>query len=179
MTACAKNLDNGYACDHRNQDYMPRPRRHKRLTRAQRRRQAFERRAAVVGLVALGVVLGIAATRFAGWIAARNDMRDYGRELRYASYTVQSGDTLWDISEEMAAVNPEFTDVRQYLSLLRDANHIYGDYVQEGRVISIPYYATPSEKMRGGGSLEESVVSVYAKYGIADTDAWLQMLAGK
>lgn len=177
MTSYAGNFDNARNSAPEKQAYAPRPRR--RMTRAQRRRQAIERRIAVIALVAAGIAIGIAGTRFASWLAARNDMRDYGRELRYAEYTVQQGDTLWDISRDMAAVNPEFTDVRQYLSLLQDVNKIYGDYLPEGRVISVPYYATPSEKMRGGGSVEEAVVSVYAKYGIANTDAWLQILGGK
>lgn len=159
---------------HANPDYQPRPRR--RLTPAERRRRTFETRLAAAILVAAGLIAGIAITSAVNWAASRNDTRDYGRELRYSNYTVQAGDTLWDIAQDMAAVNPEFTDVRQYLSLLQETNHIYGDYLQEGRVIAVPYYATPSEKMRGGGSLEETIVSTYARYGIVNQDAWLQIL---
>ena len=97
-------------------NYPPRPRR--RLTPAERRRRTFETRLAAAILVAAGLIAGIAITSAVNWAASRNDTRDYGRELRYSNYTVQAGDTLWDIAQDMAAVNPEFTDVRDRKSVV-------------------------------------------------------------
>lgn len=122
----------------------------------------------------LGIVLAVCVTN----LMARNRTNDYGRELRYATYTVKSGDTMWDIAVDMAALNPEYTDVRQYLSVLQRTNHIYGDYLEAGTDIQIPYYATPTEKMRGGGSLEETIVSTYAKYDIVQYESWVALLTG-
>ena len=124
----------------------------------------------------LGIAVAAAITNVMG----RNRTNDYGRELRYAYYTVSAGDTMWDIAVDMAAANPEFTDVRQYLSLLQKTNRNYGDYLQEGTEIVIPYYATPGDKTGNGQrSLEDTIMGTYARYGIIDYGAWTDILSGK
>lgn len=132
----------------------------------------------ICGLLAAGIIIGIIATSFVMNLAARNRTRDYGRELRYSTYTVQSGDTMWDIAVDMAPLNPEFSDVRQYLYLLQKTNRNFGDDLIAGTDIQIPYYATPSQKMRDGGSLEQVMISTYAKYDIIQYDKWFQILSG-
>lgn len=160
------------AIENRNAARTAPRRRKRRETRAQRAVRFIRRNAApllVGALVLAGIVIGSVATSFVKDLAARNSVRDYGRELKYSTYVVQSGDTMWDISVDMAALNPEFQDVRQYLALLQRTNHIYGDYLQSGTTIMIPYYDA------GDGI---PMLDVYLKYGIADYDQWRGMLAG-
>lgn len=156
--------------------YQPTARKRRRLSKEERRRRRIVSKLVLYGLIAFGIVIGILLTLAVDKLASRGRTSDYGRELCYSEYTVQSGDTMWDIAVDMAALNPEFRDVRQYLSLLQSTNGIYGDYLQSGTTIRIPYYATPSEKMRGGGSLEETMIETYAKYGIIQMDRWFDIL---
>lgn len=162
----------------RSHEPAPRPRRHRRMSPEEIRDQKI-----AVGIVlyvfpVIAFLLGMFAMNFWNNLQDRNEIRDYGRELHYSAYTVQYGDTMWDIAVEMAALNPEYTDIRQYLHELQSVNQNYGDHLQEGTQILIPYYATPAEKMRGGGSLEEEMITVYAKYNIIQYDRLFQMLSG-
>lgn len=152
------------------------PRRRRRLTPYERAARWFRKNfvaIAVSVILGLGIAAGSAAT--SAWLGfqARNTVRDYGRELSYAEYRVAGGDTMWDIAVDMAALNPEFQDVRQYLALLQKTNHIYGDHLEAGQVILVPYYATPAERSRDGDTLEETMIRTYEKYGIIDSEAWL------
>ena len=83
-------------------------------------------------------------------------MNDYGRELRYAEYEVRSGDTYWSIAEDLYILNPEFTDIRQYVNLLQKTNRSF-DYIRQGQTILIPYYADPDTGL-------DDVIQAYEKY---------------
>lgn len=115
-----------------------------------------------------GIAAGSAGTAAILGYKYSHSFHDYGRELRYASYTVKSGDTMWSIAVDMAALNPEFQDVRQYLALLQKTNHNYGDYLQSGTVIMVPYY---------DGGDTAPMFDAYLKYNIAGYEEWLEMLS--
>lgn len=125
---------------------------------------------AVSVILGLGVAAGSICTATYMSFRASSTVRDYGRELMYAEYTVKSGDTMWDIAVDMAALNPEFRDVRQYLHLLQKTNHNYGDYLQSGTTILIPYY---------DGGDATPMFEAYLKYNIAGYEQWLEMLDGQ
>lgn len=165
--------------ENRTRTSEPRPRKHRRMSPEEIRDQKIAVAIVLYVFPIVAFLLGMFAMNFWNNLQDRNEIRDYGRELHYSAYTVRSGDTMWDIAVEMAALNPEYTDIRQYLHELQSVNQNYGDYLQEGTQILIPYYATPAEKMRGGGSLEEEMITVYAKYDIIQYDKWFQILSGK
>ncbi len=102
----------------------------------------------------LGLIAGVLLANTAHWLKERNAMNDYGRELRYAEYEVKSGDTYWSIAEDLYVLNPEFTDIRQYVNLLQKTNRSF-DYIRQGQTILIPYYADPNGT---------SVFDAYEKY---------------
>lgn len=164
-----RNMDGGY---------RPRRRTHHR-TKFSRMKDRYMPYILLCELIAIGFIVGVLMTCFVTNVRTRNQVRDYGRELRYSTYTVQSGDTMWGIAVDIAPLNPEFSDVRQYLRLLQKTNGNYGDTLIAGTDIQIPYYATPSQKMRDGGSLEQDLISTYAKYDIIQYEKWFQILDGE
>ena len=70
-----------------------------------------------------------------------NTMLDFGRTRHYTTYTVKYGDTLWDIASDMCSINPEYPDVRVYISDVREINGIYD--IKACDVIRLPYYIFP------------------------------------
>ncbi len=135
----------------------PRRRTHPRRTPMQKMLDRAMPYIIMLGLPAFGLLLGVIITGSVMRHNSRYMVRDYGRELVYATYTVQSGDTMWSIAEDMAALNPEFPDMRQYLTLLQRTNKNYGDVLLSGTTILIPYYQ---------GSRGRSVLEIYEKYGL-------------
>lgn len=129
----------------------------RRLTPFQRFMRRNIGRILVFSLIAFGAAAGALATYGVMRWKNTHDRRDYGRELAYAEYTVQSGDTMWSIAADMAALNPEFQDMRQYLYLLQKTNGNYGDMLLSGSTMLIPYYRSETGR---------DFISIYERYGI-------------
>lgn len=55
----------------------------------------------------------------------------------YISYTVQPGDTLWSISEE---ITPIGRDLRYTVREIQDENGIENSVIRVGQVILVPVY---------------------------------------
>lgn len=111
-----------------------------------------------IGLPLLGMIAGI----FVGLkIAAHTQatkLNDYGRKEAYVSYRVQSGDTVWNIASDLAALNPEYNDIRQYVDVIKETNGLRSGDIRAGETILIPYYISPNDR---------DVTEIYAKYGIS------------
>lgn len=109
-----------------------------------------------------GLVFGVFMGMFCGVrisnYAKQNSMNDYGRKKTFTAYTVREGDTVWGIAEDLAALNPEYNDIRQYVADIEQANHIYGETIKAGQHILIPYYISQD----GTVSHDE----LYGRYGI-------------
>ena len=59
----------------------------------------------------------------------------------YKSVQIQSGDTLYGLSEEY--VNPQMNDVDSFIAEVRYINNLDEDsYLYEGNYIIVPYYST-------------------------------------
>lgn len=112
---------------------------------------------AVFGL-AIGVIAGMAMGTRLSAFARQHAMNDYGREKTFVTYEVQYGDTLWSIAKDLSALNPEYNDIRQYVSELERVNAAYGGHIEAGDVILIPYFTSADGV--------ETYESVYGRYGI-------------
>lgn len=105
--------------------------------------QKVYRNRLLIGFAVFFLAVAIIAIIFTVFIMDRindNKIHDYGRVKAYASYTVQYGDTLWSIAEDMAETMPEYPNTKTYLRDLKSSNNIYGDKIYEGDVIQIPYF---------------------------------------
>lgn len=106
----------------------------------------------LIGLFA-GLFIGVKATNYAQSVK----INDYGRQIAYTTYTVKSGDTVWGIAQDLAALNPEYNDIRQYVAAIERVNKLVDGKIQAGEIILIPYYISPN-----GMDYNE----IYSKYGI-------------
>lgn len=107
----------------------------------------------IIGLL-MGFFLGVKTTTYAQSVK----LNDYGRQMVYTTYTVRSGDTIWGIAQDLAALNPEFNDIRQYVAAIEKANRMFGDDLKTGQIILIPYYVNLD------GNTDHD--TIYSKYGI-------------
>lgn len=135
----------------------PRARQRRRLTPFQKFVQKNLAQIVIGGLLCAGFLLGTFVTYNVMSWRNSHQLRDFGRELVYTTYTVRSGDTMWSIASDMSALNPEFPDMRQYLSLLQRTNHNYGDVLLSGTTIIIPYYQSGTGR---------DFISIYERYGL-------------
>lgn len=129
--------------------------RRKRLTpkeqRRRNRKKAFIKwwNKHIVTITVWTIIISIiAASAFitAKIISIRNNntVNDYGRTKCYTTYMVEHGDTLWDIASEMCSVNPEYPDIRIYITEVRDINNLYD--IKAGETIILPYFMYTNEK---------------------------------
>lgn len=103
--------------------------------------------------LAVGLFVGIKVTSYTQSVK----LNDYGRMVSYKQYTVREGDTVWGIASDLAALNPEYNDIRQYVNAIKKANELYSDHIEVGQVIFIPYYISPNKM---------DYNEIYDKYGL-------------
>lgn len=109
----------------------------------------------LIGMLA-GIFIGVKATTYAQSVK----LNDYGRQKVYTAYTVKSGDTVWGIAQDLAALNPEYNDIRQYVTAINKANKLVDGEIKSGQVILIPYYVNTDKVV--------DYDEIYSKYGIGD-----------
>lgn len=111
----------------------------------------------LIGLV-IGAAIGIFGGVRASAYARQHTVNDYGREKAFVAYEVKAGDTIWGIAKDLAALNPEYNDIRQYVYEIERMNSIYGGNIEQGDIIFIPYYVN-AEGFKDSGD-------IYSQYGI-------------
>ena len=85
---------------------------------------------AIVLIIILSLLLGLGGRGAAA--------RPEERELYYQMIQVKSGDNLWDLA---IAYAPAYSDIRNYVSIIKQINHIRpGDLLIPGETLIIPYY---------------------------------------
>lgn len=57
----------------------------------------------------------------------------------FTSYTVKSGDTLWDIAGHY--MTEEYTDTYEYIREITTSNHLDSTDIYPGQLLVLPYYA--------------------------------------
>lgn len=99
-------------------------------------RKRKERRClCMITLAFLFIVIG-GTLKFAA-VDARADEPE--RYKYYASVYIDRDDTLWSISKEY--ITEEYSSVEEHIDEIKSINHISGDKIEYGNVISVPYYS--------------------------------------
>lgn len=103
---------------------------------AKRRRKKGERRCLCILTLCflLAVIFGTLSFTV---IDAKAD--EPARYKYYASVYIDRGDSLWSISEEY--ITEEYATIKEHIDEIKSINHIYGDKIEYGKVISVPYYS--------------------------------------
>lgn len=114
----------------------------------------------LIGLPLLGMFAGIFIGVKYSTYAQSTKINDYGRQKVYTAYRVKSGDTIWGIAQDLAALNPEYNDIRQYVAAIEKANKLADGEIHTGQIILIPYY------INADGTVSHD--EIYQKYGIGD-----------
>jgi len=95
----------------------------------------------LIGLITAALIAGIIGALFVQGRIEQNTIRDFGRTKVYATYTLEYGDTLWDIGDIMIDTNYEYPTIECYIRDVKSINQIiYEDSLKEGRTIILPYY---------------------------------------
>ncbi len=88
------------------------------------------------------IIAAIAAVFFAVIIYGRGMlMTAYGHTDKTKTVTsvlIEEGDSLWSIASEY--YSRECGDMKDYVDEIRDANHIFGDTINAGNYIIVPFY---------------------------------------
>ena len=58
----------------------------------------------------------------------------------YTSITVEQGDTLWSIAGEY--MTAEYSHIEDYITEIRELNHLEDDGIYAGECLTIPYYSS-------------------------------------
>ena len=88
----------------------------------------------VILVIAIGILLGSSMNTLAGSDA---DVASYYKY--YTSVRVETGDTLWDMADEyIEGLNISKSD---YIAEVCELNGIFGDEIQAGDYIVMPYYS--------------------------------------
>lgn len=139
-----------------NSNYYPRPnRKNKPLTL----KQLWNKYCLWIIAIAIPVAIIIATVATTSFVINRldeNKIHNYGRTKLYASYTVQYGDTLWSIAEDMSSAMPEYPNTNVYLKDLKSANNLYSDKIYENQVLQLPYFVDS----------ESTQTNIFAMYNI-------------
>lgn len=114
----------------------------------------------VIGILLIGIFIGAFAGVKVTNYAQSVKINDYGRRQVFTTYRVKSGDTIWGIAADLAALNPEYNDIRQYVKAIEDLNKNYTGEIKAGDIILIPYYISPDGEVAHD--------EIYSKYGIGE-----------
>lgn len=77
---------------------------------------------------------------FASVICITNRASAKDNEYKYyTSITIEYGDTLWSIANQY--MDKEHYTRTSYISEIKSINHIKDDYIQEGKLLILPYYS--------------------------------------
>ena len=88
----------------------------------------------VVLLVSLGILFGTSVNALA---SSKTDIASYNKY--YTSIQVESGDTLWDISDDF--IGNMNIDRTEYIDEICQINGIVQDEIHAGDYIVVPYYS--------------------------------------
>lgn len=94
------------------------------MKKKQKRYRPMDKRAVAVILIALLLTMGLT-------MYTPPDVR-YDETI---TLTVQPGDTLWDLAKPY---NKEGFDIRSYISMIMELNHLANQPLQPGQTILVP-----------------------------------------
>ena len=101
-----------------------------------RRRRARARRRKKIMMLSISAV-AVLATVFIVWYSADKATAQQAEPVGYTSYTIQHGDTLWNIADEYC---PQGKDIRDFICEIEQLNNLGSTKIIAGYHLIVPVY---------------------------------------
>ena len=67
-----------------------------------------------------------------------NASQENDKKIQVKSILIEAGDTLWNIASEN--FSEEYDSIEEYVSAIKECNHITSDKICTGNYLIVPYY---------------------------------------
>lgn len=99
----------------------------------------IERRILIFTITSLFIISAILIGSSISGLAKTSNDKEASYKY-YTSITVEKDDTLWSIASEY--ISSEYDEIEDYITEVRNLNHLYNDGIRAGECLTIPYYAS-------------------------------------
>ena len=142
MESSRTNVPNNYLLMEvfMNASVYPMTKRELLLYRKQLNHKKVLRRRIAVGILSILLVL-LFVLSFNSIMAQATEELPETTYKYFTYYTIEKGDTLWKLAEEYIDYN-FYKNIQEYVSEVKEINHMTDDSIRAGHTLVIPYFST-------------------------------------
>ena len=100
---------------------------------------SYERKKSIIVLCLLVIFSTVLFLFSRGMIVSAETSSRVNERKYFTSHAVERGDTLWDICD--IYMTGEYSDRTEYIKEVKESNKLGSEYIYEGQLLIVPYYA--------------------------------------